>query len=72
MSSWLFSLEIMSSRELPDLKHLDLDVRQHTRAKSIRGGPILDCECEICRLGKALGLKNQGAGKFPYLDAKQS
>ena len=61
----LFSLEKMSSRELPDLKHQDLaqNVRQHTRAKSLGGGSILDCECEICILGKASGLKNQGAGK---------
>ena len=65
----LLSQEKMSPRDLPDLKYQDLvaNVRQHTRAKSLRGGSVLDCECELCRLGKASGLKNQGAGKSPFL-----
>ena len=61
----LLSQEKMSPRELPDLKYQELvrDVRQSSRAKSLRGGSVLDCECELCRLGKAgstSNLKNSG------------
>lgn len=50
----LFSTESSSPRKLPDLKFQELaqNVRQCTRAKSLRAGAELECECEICRLGK--------------------
>ena len=61
----LFSQERMSPRPLPDLKYQELvrNVRQSTRAKSLRGGSVQDCECELCRLGKpssTSNLKNVG------------
>ena len=61
----LQSTETSSPRPIPDLdyKLLAQNVRQYTRAKSLRAGAKLECECEICRLGKLAKTAGLKVGK---------